>query len=170
VHSEGTLWSLSEYSRFPFPQCEHHTHHLPRCHLGRSIIYDTATELGWSAGIANHGIVKVIEDLLNNTWKPAEDAGREVPEAKPEDDCVVSGSSLRGIMSDNPQGMLPLGIYKYITPLSPSLEHWYIVTPSFSPLFSAASAHETYQYTRHDQRRCPHWSTGSAFTAIQQGL
>jgi lipase ATG15 len=60
-----------------------------RCHLGKSIVYDTVAELGWSANIANHGIVSVIENILNRTWPAAEKAGREVPAPRKEDDCVV---------------------------------------------------------------------------------
>ncbi|ELU43775.1 lipase [Rhizoctonia solani AG-1 IA] len=39
-----------------------------RCHLGQSIIYDTVTELHWSADIRTHGIVVVIEQLLAADW------------------------------------------------------------------------------------------------------
>ncbi|KAG8691028.1 putative lipase atg15 [Ceratobasidium sp. 395] len=92
-----------------------------RLHLPMpSIIYDTITELHWSADIRTHGIVVVIEQLLNQDWsertgktkkgwwgrRKAEgmlwesdsetrlllDEGEgdrvEVPEPKPEDDCV----------------------------------------------------------------------------------
>ena len=65
-----------------------------RCHLGKSIIYDTVSALSWSVNVRNHGIVTVIENVLNNTWAPSEEIGREVPEAKVEDDCVVSHSTL----------------------------------------------------------------------------
>lgn len=47
-------------------------------------------QLGWSANIANHGIVSVIKDVLSHPWAPSEEEGREVPEAKYEEDCVVS--------------------------------------------------------------------------------
>jgi lipase ATG15 len=61
-----------------------------RCHLGRSIVYDTVSELGWRVWIQNHGIVPVIETVLNGTWAPAEKEGREVPEPMYEEECVVS--------------------------------------------------------------------------------
>ena len=60
-----------------------------KCHLGRSIVYDTVSNLSWSVDIRTHTIVNVIEKLLAAPWPPAVDLGREVPEAVPEEDCVV---------------------------------------------------------------------------------
>lgn len=40
----------------------------PRCHLGRAIVYDTVSDLHWSVDIRTHGIVVVIEQLLNADW------------------------------------------------------------------------------------------------------
>lgn len=57
------------------------------CHLGKTIIYDTVTHDGWAVDIRTHGIVTIIEKLLAEPWKPAVDVGREVPEAKAQDDC-----------------------------------------------------------------------------------
>ena len=65
------------------------THRDRRCHQGVSIIYDTVSNLSWSVNIANHGIVTVIESVLNKTWLPSEEMGLEVPVAHPEEDCVV---------------------------------------------------------------------------------
>ena len=48
--------------------------------------------------IRTHGIVNVIERLLAEPWPPSVEIGREVPEAKPEDDCVVSRTSHFGIL------------------------------------------------------------------------
>ena len=59
------------------------------CHLGRSIVYDTVSNLSWSVDIRTHGIVNVIENLLSKPWAPSEEIGREVPEPIIEDDCVV---------------------------------------------------------------------------------
>lgn len=89
-----------------------------KCHLGQSIIYDTISELHWSADIRTHGIVVVIEQILSADWSERtgktgakkgwwgrkgqgtileSDSGRvrlledervEVPDPKPEDDCV----------------------------------------------------------------------------------
>ncbi|EPQ54234.1 alpha/beta-hydrolase [Gloeophyllum trabeum ATCC 11539] len=59
-----------------------------RCHLGRSIIFDTVSNLSWAVDIRTHGIVNVIENLLSHPWAPSEEVGREVPEPTPEDDCV----------------------------------------------------------------------------------
>ncbi|GLB40238.1 putative lipase (class 3) [Lyophyllum shimeji] len=59
-----------------------------RCHLGNTIFYDTVSNLGWSVDIRTHGIVTVIEKILSEPWSPSVEAGREVPEPKPEKDCV----------------------------------------------------------------------------------
>ncbi|KAH9945068.1 alpha/beta-hydrolase [Epithele typhae] len=59
-----------------------------KCHLGKSIIYDTVSNLSWAVDVRTHTIVNVIEKLLAGPWPPAVDKGREVPEALPEDDCV----------------------------------------------------------------------------------
>lgn len=53
-----------------------------------SIVYDTVTELSWAVDIRTHGIVNVIERVLNMPWARQE-AEREVPVAKWEEDCVV---------------------------------------------------------------------------------
>ncbi|KAI0359725.1 alpha/beta-hydrolase [Trametes cingulata] len=59
-----------------------------KCHLGKSIIYDTVSNLSWAVDIRTHTIVNVIEKLLADPWPPSVEIGREVPEAKPEEDCV----------------------------------------------------------------------------------
>jgi lipase ATG15 len=64
------------------------------CHMGKTIIYDTVTHGGWSVDVRTHGIVTIIDKLLAEPWQPAVDSGREVPEAKAQDDCVVSLSCL----------------------------------------------------------------------------
>lgn len=61
-----------------------------RCHIGRSIVYDTVTNLSWSVNIRQHGIVNVIDNILDTTWLPSEEIGREVPVPQVEEDCVVS--------------------------------------------------------------------------------
>ncbi|KAI0342675.1 alpha/beta-hydrolase [Trametopsis cervina] len=58
-----------------------------RCHLGKSIVYDTVTNLSWTVDIRTHGIVNVIDNLLNKTWAPSEEVGRQVPIAEEEQDC-----------------------------------------------------------------------------------
>jgi putative lipase involved disintegration of autophagic bodies len=60
-----------------------------RCHLGKTIVYDTVSNLSWSANVRTHGIVTVIEKVLGEPWLPSVDMGREVPEPAPQDDCVV---------------------------------------------------------------------------------
>ncbi|KAF9048570.1 alpha/beta-hydrolase [Panaeolus papilionaceus] len=59
-----------------------------RCHLGKSIIYDTVSNASWAVDIRTHGIVNVIEKLLSDPWPPSVEVGREVPEAAPELDCM----------------------------------------------------------------------------------
>ncbi|KAJ7227463.1 alpha/beta-hydrolase [Mycena pura] len=59
-----------------------------RCHLGTSIVYDTVSNLSWSVDIRLHGIVNVIEKVLKDPWPPAVEAGRDVPMAHEEEDCV----------------------------------------------------------------------------------
>lgn len=59
-----------------------------RCHLGKSIVYDTLDKLGWVPNVRRHIIREVIHNVLE-----AEDVeweeGREVPLAREEADCVV---------------------------------------------------------------------------------
>jgi putative lipase involved disintegration of autophagic bodies len=62
---------------------------LCRCHLGESIVYDTVSNLSWAVDVRTHGIINIIENVLAKEWAPAVEIGREVPEAKSEDDCVV---------------------------------------------------------------------------------
>lgn len=60
-----------------------------RCHLGKSIVFDTVTKLGWSVDVRKHVIRDVITKVLE-----AEDVeweeGRDVPLAREEEDCIVS--------------------------------------------------------------------------------
>ena len=63
-----------------------------RCHLGRTIRYDTVSKLSWSANVIHHGIVALIDGVLANEgvdWRGSGVNG-SVPEAVPEEDCVVS--------------------------------------------------------------------------------
>jgi len=64
-----------------------------RCHLGKTIVYDTVTKLGWKVDVRKHVIREVIMNVLE-----AEDVeweeGRDVPLAIEEEDCVVSGAYL----------------------------------------------------------------------------
>ena len=61
-----------------------------RCHLGKTIIYDTVSNLSWGVDLRSHPIASMIETILADPWPPAEELGREVPEAVPQRDCVVS--------------------------------------------------------------------------------
>ena len=59
-----------------------------RCHLGKSIVYDTVSRFNWRVDVRHHAIKEVITKVLEEEgeWEN----GREVPTAKVEDDCVVS--------------------------------------------------------------------------------
>lgn len=62
---------------------------LQRCHLGKSIVYDTIGNQSWSSDVRSHTIATVIDRILSVPWPPAVDVGREVPESHAEEDCVV---------------------------------------------------------------------------------
>lgn len=62
-----------------------------RCHLGKSIVFDTVTKLGWKVDIRKHVIRDVITKVLEVEDVEWED-GRDVPEAREEVDCIVSFS------------------------------------------------------------------------------
>jgi lipase ATG15 len=61
-----------------------------RCHLGRTIVYDTVGRLKWSVDIRTHPIREIITRILEKEiwWE----FGRQVPRARVEEDCVVSRS------------------------------------------------------------------------------
>ena len=69
-----------------------------RCHLGKSIFYDTVSNLSWGVDIRTHGIVTVIDKILSESWAPSVEVGREVPESEYEDDCVVSEISMHSVV------------------------------------------------------------------------
>ena len=53
------------------------------CHLGKTILFDTVTQLGWSVDARTHGIAVIVERLLATEWEGG------VPEPLEETDCVV---------------------------------------------------------------------------------
>jgi hypothetical protein len=53
------------------------------CHLGKTILYDTVSKLGWSVDPRTHGIAVIVERLLAQHWEGG------VPEPVEESDCVV---------------------------------------------------------------------------------
>jgi len=57
-----------------------------RCHLGKSIVYDTVNRLGWKVDVRNHVIKGVIMQVLEaeEEWEK----GRQVPLAREEEDCI----------------------------------------------------------------------------------
>ena len=74
-----------------------------RCHLGKSIVYDTVSKLGWKVDVRKHVIKEVILNVVEKEWDAGEGwelddsqegKWRDVPKAKVEEDCVVSICSL----------------------------------------------------------------------------
>jgi len=57
-----------------------------RCHLGKSIVYDTVGKLGWHISLKSHPIKKLVLEVLESdeVWEE----GREVPLAVEEIDCM----------------------------------------------------------------------------------
>ncbi|EKM82470.1 hypothetical protein AGABI1DRAFT_34300 [Agaricus bisporus var. burnettii JB137-S8] len=53
-----------------------------KCHLGKSIVFDTVGKLGWHVDVRTHVIKVVIKRLLEDVDR------REVPQAKAEEDCT----------------------------------------------------------------------------------
>ncbi|EJF66096.1 alpha/beta-hydrolase [Dichomitus squalens LYAD-421 SS1] len=59
-----------------------------RCHLGRSIVYDTVGKLGWRVDIRKHVIKEVITHVIEAEPEGGWDDDNEVPVAKAEDECL----------------------------------------------------------------------------------
>lgn len=61
-----------------------------RCHLGKSIVYDTVRNLGWRADVRRHPIDQLILNVLDfeGSWPDGEGGLRDVPIAREETDCV----------------------------------------------------------------------------------
>ncbi|KAJ6597044.1 alpha/beta-hydrolase [Mycena vulgaris] len=57
-----------------------------RCHLGKTIIFDTVNKLGWKVDVRKHVIKDVITKVLEADIEWEE--GRSVPLAREESDCV----------------------------------------------------------------------------------
>jgi lipase ATG15 len=55
---------------------------------GKSIVYDTVSEMGWRPDVRKHPIREVITKVLEDDrdWEE----GRQVPLARREEDCFVS--------------------------------------------------------------------------------
>ncbi|KAF8660607.1 hypothetical protein AX16_001586 [Volvariella volvacea WC 439] len=58
-----------------------------RCHLGKSIVFDTVDKLGWKVDVRRHVIRDVIYRVLEAEGVEWEE-GREVPSAKEEEGCI----------------------------------------------------------------------------------
>ncbi|KAG8993776.1 putative lipase atg15 [Tulasnella sp. JGI-2019a] len=59
-----------------------------RCHLGKTILYDTIGKLGWSASLRSHTIKTIVTKILNEDWEDVAAGGRAVPEAIYEENCT----------------------------------------------------------------------------------
>ncbi|KAG8847306.1 putative lipase atg15 [Tulasnella sp. 330] len=59
-----------------------------RCHLGKTILYDTIGKLGWGASLRKHTIKTIVTQVLNEDWEDVSAGGRAVPEAVYEEDCI----------------------------------------------------------------------------------
>ena len=63
-----------------------------RCHLGRTIVYDTVTRLEWHVDVVLHPIKELVLNVLEleGPWPDVQDgAEREVPIPREEVDCIV---------------------------------------------------------------------------------
>ena len=78
-----------------------------RCHLGKSIIYDTVGRFGWSVDVRKHVIRTVISQVLDadEEWEE----GRKVPHAI-EEDCTVSNANTPGCLLNSLAGLLQVGV------------------------------------------------------------
>lgn len=62
-----------------------------RCHLGKTIVFDTVERLNWKVDVRRHPIKEVILNVLEKDMEYGwDDHGRDVPIAEVEEDCVVS--------------------------------------------------------------------------------
>ncbi|KAL4067694.1 alpha beta-hydrolase [Scleroderma citrinum] len=62
-----------------------------RCHLGKTIVYDTVAKLGWHVDVRNHAIDGLILNVLDidRPWPDVNDGKeRDVPTAREEDHCI----------------------------------------------------------------------------------
>jgi hypothetical protein len=98
VHSVDMQWRQRQFFSPPSPVVYVSDFSFShRCHLGKTIVYDTVSNASWTVDIRTHGIVNVIERLLADPWPPAMELGREVPEAQADVDCVVCGISVSSL-------------------------------------------------------------------------
>jgi lipase ATG15 len=70
-----------------------------RCHLGKTIVFDTVGRLGWRVDVRKHVIRDIINKVLEFQGEDGEgfewEDGREVPKAREETDCVVRHEVIR---------------------------------------------------------------------------
>jgi len=98
VPSVDSLWNLGRQSLQPNVVALIIVH---RCHLGKTIVYDTVSNLSWSVDSRTHSIATVVEKVLNVSWAASVEIGREVPEAVVEEDCVVHNFSICSYIQNN---------------------------------------------------------------------
>lgn len=86
-----------------------------RCHLGKSIVFDSVEKLGWKVDVRKHVIRDVIHRVLE-----AEDVeweeGREVPMAREEEGCLVRNYPWPNHLSEAyffDAGLLQVGVWPF---------------------------------------------------------
>ncbi|KAG8213328.1 Alpha/Beta hydrolase protein [Butyriboletus roseoflavus] len=87
-----------------------------KCHLGTSILYDTVSNLSWAVDVRKHGIVNVIDNILDKPWQPSVEVGREAPLAKPETECVSQRRETQLLRVDHDLEQLEMIVPITVTP------------------------------------------------------
>jgi hypothetical protein len=103
-----------------------------RCHLGKSIVYDTVQKFGWHVDVRKHVIKEVILEVLDHEgdWPDEDGFDRAVPVAREEEDCVVS---VPGIL---PSNFIPLTYLVLRTASNGNLDISRIKTQMFNILLA----------------------------------
>jgi hypothetical protein len=82
-----------------------------RCHLGKSIVFDTVGKLGWKVDVRRHVIRDVITRVLEAqdvVWEE----GRSAPLAREEVDCEVNINLFHSVSNiDGVAGLYEMGIW-----------------------------------------------------------
>jgi hypothetical protein len=81
-------------------------------HLGKSIVYDTAGQMGWHVDVRTHPIRTVIEDVIEHEWW-WEGGRRRVPIARKEEEVEVREKSIPVSMplTHKSTGMWEMGVW-----------------------------------------------------------
>lgn len=82
-----------------------------RCHLGKTILFDTVRILGWKVDVRTHVIKTVINKVLEAKGVEWEE-NRSVPLAREEEDCLVSPSKYFKVLDLLSLGLFQVGIWR----------------------------------------------------------